>query len=111
MVEAPGLETDQGQPPDTIGQQSGPIGVHAHPANVPDRASKCPIDRGDVTESSGVYELRNVVETALAKALVLAAEAMRWEVVIQIAEELRRRGSAQPTSFAPSERLRRSSKV
>ena len=32
-------------------------------------------------------------------------------VVMQIAGELRRRGSAQVTSFAPSERLKRSSKV
>jgi hypothetical protein len=29
-----------------------------------------------------------VVETALARALVLAAEAKRWDVVIQIAGEL-----------------------
>ena len=35
------------------------------------------MDRGDVMESSGAYELSNVVETALA-ALVLAAEAKRW---------------------------------
>ena len=41
------------------------------------RASKCPIDGGDVTESSEAYELSNVVETALAKALVLAAQAKR----------------------------------
>lgn len=66
---------------------------------------------GVVTESSEAYELSDVVETALAKALVLAAEAKRWDVVMQIAGELRRRGSVQPTSFAPSERLKRSSKV
>jgi hypothetical protein len=52
-----------------------------------------------VTESSDEYELWNVVETALASALVLAAEAKRWDVVIQIADELRRRGSDQ-TSLA-----------
>lgn len=51
-----------------------------------------------------------MVETALARALVLAAEAKPWEVVAQIGEELRRRGSAQ-TSLTPSERLKRSSKV
>jgi len=45
-----------------------------------------------LTESSEAYELSNVVETALAKALVLAAEAKRWDVVAQIADELRRRG-------------------
>lgn len=55
------------------------------------RAAKCPIDRGDVTESSEAYELSNVVETALAKALVLAAEARRWDVVVQIAGELQGR--------------------
>jgi hypothetical protein len=48
-----------------------------------------------VTESSERYELSNVVETALAKALVLAAEAKRWDVVMQIADELHRRGNAQ----------------
>ena len=41
-----------------------------------------------MTESSEPYELSNVVETALAKALVLAAEAKRWDVVAQIAAEL-----------------------
>ncbi len=110
-MEAPGIEADQRQPADPIQPRSGSIGVHADSANVPDRASKCPIARGDVTESSEAYELLNVVETALAKALVLAAEARRWDVVTQIADELRRRGSAQPTSFAPVERLKRSSKV
>jgi hypothetical protein len=84
---------------------------HDEPANVSDWASKCAIVRGVVTESSDAYELSNVVETVLARALVLAAEAKRWDVVMQIADELRRLGSAQPTSFAPSERLRRSSKV
>jgi hypothetical protein len=41
-----------------------------------------------VTESSEGYELSNVVETALARALVLAAEAGRWDVVMRIADEL-----------------------
>ena len=36
-----------------------------------------------MTESSEAYELSNAVETALAKALVLAAEAKRWDVVMQ----------------------------
>jgi hypothetical protein len=44
-----------------------------------------------VTESSEAYELSNVVETALAKALVLAAEAKRWDVVAQIAAKLQGR--------------------
>lgn len=111
FVEAPGIETDQRQTPDTVEQQSGSIGLRADSADVPDRAAKCAIDRGDVTESSEAYELSDVVETALAKALVLAAEAKRWDVMSQIADELTRRGSAQPTSFAPSVRLKRSSKV
>jgi hypothetical protein len=49
-----------------------------------------------VTESSEGYELSNVVETALARALTLAAEAGRWNVVAQIAQELQgRRVSAR----------------
>jgi len=55
------------------------------------------------------YELSNVVETALARALVLAAEAKRWDVVTLIVDELRRRGSTQLTSLAPPERLKGSS--
>ena len=51
--------------------------------------------RGVVTESSEAYELSNVVETALARALVLAAEAKRWDVVMQIAHEIERRSTAQ----------------
>jgi hypothetical protein len=43
-----------------------------------------------VTESSEAYELSDVVETAVARALVLAAEAKRWDVVMQIAGELHR---------------------
>ena len=93
-MEAPGIENDQRQTPRTIEPQSGAIGREADPANVPDRASKCVIVRGDVTESSEAYELSSVVETALAKALVLAAEAKRWDVVSQIVEELQRRESA-----------------
>jgi hypothetical protein len=93
MVEAPGIEPAKRQTPDTVEPQSGSIGVHADPADVPDRAPKCAIVRGDVAESSQEYELSDVVETALARALVLAAEAKRWDVVILIAEELRRRGN------------------
>ena len=51
-------------------------------------APTCAIVRGVVTESSEAYELSDVVETALARALVLAAEAKRWDVVVQIADEL-----------------------
>jgi hypothetical protein len=41
-----------------------------------------------VTESSDAYELSNVVETARAKALLLAAQGERWNVVGRIADEL-----------------------
>jgi hypothetical protein len=41
-----------------------------------------------VTESSEAYELSDVVATALAKALLLAMEAGRWDVVGRIAAEL-----------------------
>ncbi len=77
--------------------QSSTISTDADPADVSDRAPKCAIVRGVVTESSEAYELSDVVETALARALVLAAEAKRWDVVLQIAEELhsRRQGSAR----------------
>jgi hypothetical protein len=96
-LEAPGIEADFGQPEITIEPQSSRISTDADPADVPDRAPKCAIVRGVVTESSEAYELSNVVETALARALVLAAEARRWDVVTQIAEELegRRLGMAR----------------
>jgi hypothetical protein len=110
-VEAPGIEPDQRQRPRTIELQLGTIGRDGDSANVSDRASKCAIVHGDVTDESEAYELSNVVETALAKALVLAAEAKRWDVVAQIVQELRRRANAHSTSFVPSERLKRSSKV
>jgi hypothetical protein len=75
------------------------LDAHASSANAirdSSRAPKCAIVRHVVTESSEAYELSNVVETALARALVLAAEAGRWVVVMQIAEELQgRRVSAR----------------
>jgi hypothetical protein len=91
--EVPGIEPDFGHAESTMELQSGSISTDADPADVSDRAAKCAIVRGVVTESSEAYELSNVVETALAKVLLLAAEARQWEVVQQIAEELRRRGS------------------
>ena len=48
-----------------------------------------------MTVEAEAYELSNVVETALAKAL--AAEAKRWDVVLLIAEELQRRAGGQGT--------------
>jgi hypothetical protein len=81
-VEAPGIELDSGQPEITMEHQSGMISTDDDLANVSDRAPKCAIARGVLTESSEAYELSNVVETALAKALVLAAEAKRWDVAL-----------------------------
>jgi len=87
-VEAPGIEADLWQIESTEEHRSGTISTDGDPANVSDRASKCAIVRGVVTESSEGYELSNVVETALAKALLLAAEGERWEIVSRIASEL-----------------------
>ena len=87
-MEAPGIEPELGQIESTMEHQSGTIGTDGDPASVSDRASKCAIVRGVVTQSSEAYELSNVVETALAKALLLAAEGERWEMVSRIASEL-----------------------
>jgi hypothetical protein len=101
-VEAPGTEPDLRQTETTMERESGTISTDSDPANVSDRPSKCAIVRRVVTESSEAYELSNVVETALARALVLAAEARRWDVVVQIAEELqwRRVGNQQVSLVA-----------
>ena len=88
MVEAPGIEADACQREITMEHQLGSISTFENPADVSDRAPKCAIARGVVTQSSEAYELANVVETALAKALVLAAEAKRWDVIAQITAEL-----------------------
>jgi len=106
-VEAPGIEADLGQIESTKRHPSGTIGTHGDPANLSDRASKCAMVHGVVTEWSEAYELSNVVETALAKALVLAAEAKRWDVVTQIAEELqgRRVGNRAAPRFAKVSQL------
>lgn len=50
------------------------------------------------------FELRNVVETALARALVLAAEGQRWELVAQIATELSERRKAREAGHAETGR-------
>ena len=68
-MEAPGIEADLRQIESTEEHRSGTISTDGDPANVSDRASKCAIVRGVVTESSEAYELSNVVETALARAL------------------------------------------
>lgn len=58
-----------------------------------------------MTVEGAPYELSNVVETALAKALVLAAEAKRWDVVVLIAEELRQRRGPLAEELLPGRRL------
>jgi hypothetical protein len=90
-VEAPGIEPGFGHEQITIEQQNGSIGLDADPANVSDRTPKCPIVRRVETPPSEPYDLVGVVETALARALVFAAEAARWDVVMQIAAELQGR--------------------
>jgi hypothetical protein len=66
--------------------------TRAAPGSGSSRASKCAGAGRVETESSqaltGASELRDVVEPALARALVVAAEAQRWDVVVQIAAEL-----------------------
>ena len=105
-METPGIEADLRQIESTMEHESGTIGTDADPANVSDRASKCAIVRGVVTESSEAYELSSVVETALAKALLLAAEAGRWDVVGRIAAELegRRTGRFVPAGLTKASR-------
>ena len=48
------------------------------------------------------YELRDVVESALARALVLAGEARRWELVAQIAAELAARRRTRERQRRPT---------
>ena len=87
-MEAPGIEPDLRQSESTEEHRSGTISTDGDPANVSDRTSKFAIVSGVVTESSDAYELSNVVDTALARALLLAAEAGRWHLVGRIAAEL-----------------------
>ena len=106
-LEAPGIEAHSDQPPSTIERQSGTIGTDAVPADAPHRTPKCAIGRGVETESSEAYDLTGVVETALARALVLAAEAQRWDVVMQIATELQNRRAATTGVVRPVRRTTR----
>jgi hypothetical protein len=75
------------------------------------RAFKCSDDGQPGTESSRAsrdeFELQDVVEPALARALVLAAEAQRWDVVVSLAVELqarRRRGGNESMASAAKKR-------
>jgi len=99
LVEAPGIENERGRKACTVSRGGGTIRHEGGPGSVSSRASKCADGGGVGTESSRPagpgYELRHVVEPALARALVLAAEAQRWDVVVQIATELRERREAR----------------
>ena len=91
-MEAPGIENESGCGACTISRRGGTIRHEGVPGTRSSRASKS-ADGGAVgTQSSQLagaeYELRGVVEPALARVLMLAAEAERWEVVAQIAAEL-----------------------
>ena len=55
-------------------------------------------------------ELAGVVETALAAALRLAAESKRWEIVVQLAEELAARRSTRGQPSAAEVVSRRSTR-
>jgi hypothetical protein len=105
-VEAPGIENESGRKGGTIERRKGTIRHERAPGSVASSPSKC-VDGGGVgTESSqasdGEYELRDVVEPALARALMLAAEAQRWEIVAQIATELHARRETQAGKQAHS---------
>ena len=96
-------------------QQSAPIHAIEAPVDAPDSPPKRAIDSSvdDSTDDSSEGQgsdgrlppdaLVGVVETALARALELAAEAGRWEIVAQLAEELAARGRGRGNS-APGAR-------
>ena len=52
--------------------------------------------------TDGDPRAEDVVETATARALVLAAKAKRWDVVMRIADELRGRGTVLPAGPRPA---------
>ena len=99
-MEAPGIENDHGRAAGTIEHERGSIGVRAASASASDRASECAIDRGDVTESSGGTSCRTRSRWRWRGPWFLAAEAKRWDVVVAVAEELRRRQRTQPSITA-----------
>jgi hypothetical protein len=83
-------------------------------ADAPISAPKCVIRGGvdDSLDDSGKRgrlppdALVGVVETALAQALMLAAEAGRWELVAQLAEELSARHRAREGAVGVHPRAR-----
>jgi hypothetical protein len=106
-VEAPGIENEPGRTGGTISRRGSTIRHEREPGSVSTRAATCADAGGSGTESSqvphGGYELRDVVEPALAGALMLAAQAHPWELVAQIAAELgARRQSRDGAQLAPA---------
>jgi len=86
--------------------QTAAICTIGAPADPPLSASKCAM-RGVVDDSLDDFGKHGrlppdarvgVVETALARALMLAAEAGRWEIVAELAEELAARGRGRGNS-------------
>lgn len=96
-AEVPGIE-----PPasGTIEQESRPIRDQQAARKCPDTGAN-PANPGspgtsrDKLRAREEPSLTGVVETALARALVLAAEVQRWDVVQQIASELEARRLAR----------------
>jgi len=80
-------------------RQTAPNRMIGDPADAPFSASRCTIpsvvddsaERGRLPPDAFV----GVVETALAQALTLAAEAGRWEIVAQLTDELAARQRAR----------------
>ena len=98
-------------PPRTDQPQTAAIGMIGDPADASDSAPKCAM-RGVVDDSldDSVRRARlppvtlvGVVETALARALTLAADAGRWGIVAQLAEELAARQRARERAPAHGE--------
>ena len=86
--------------------QTRPVGCAVPPS------TDTPEGSGEAPPTADGLALGGVVETALARALVLAAEAKRWDVVQQIAGELEarrlaRRGAAGDVIALDAERSRR----
>jgi hypothetical protein len=101
MVEAPGIENESSREKCTIQHQYSAMRHSADSGSVSFPASKCANARGARTElaqtSARRYDVQDVVEPALARALVLAAHAQQWDVVALIATELKvRREGREP---------------
>ena len=87
----------------TLRHENGAIGTHPNNRIGANSDRKRPIAREPgrfetKPEPSRKLDLRGVVEPALAKALMLAAEAQRWELVAQLAAELAARRAVRTGS-------------